>query len=432
MNEEASLNHMSINSHPRSEDNDDDDNSRVRLRDHNNDYLEQNRENQRPRRIDGYSIPGPFNDNIASRAAIRHTTISRLSSLTEKGAEPSMFSAINVQILRIIVHNPHVQNGSNIQAYSRSRFGSVRPSSMPYTRLLLCRVFSEEDGNLLVYLMESPSLNKNCNLWLNNVELRDNGVITVGAVFRIISPLPITNYLRGDIPLIETHHPVIVLKQPKSYNSIIPLDNLQGESSRAFILNGTLLSCTTYSCEKTKCGGSFCDRQRLNEWNTPIGSCGCYAQRSRGTNNLTFMYPLVKATYNGKTFVHKDFSSHLFTQIFINHDFPIGIQANDLQLSEAYWLLGNSLQSMIRFVNSNGGWTIIGWYSRGVINDKTLTGMISSTNNQNNAEVQVDGGDLNYHFCKIVPTDTSLLDTDSVNGRLLNEMKFDVNGISAS
>ena len=265
MNEEASLNHMSINSHARSEENDDDNNSRVRLRDHNNDYLDQNRQNQRPCRIDGFSIPRPFNDNIVSQAAIRHTTISRLSSLIEKGAEPSMVSAINVQVLPIIVHNPHVQNGPNVQAYSRSHFGSVCPSSMHYTRLLLCRVFSEEDGNLLVYLMESPSLNKNCNLWLNNVELRDNRVITIGAVFRIISPLPISNYLRGDIPLIKTHHPIIVLKQPKSYKSIIPLDNLQGESSRAFILNGALLSCTAYSCKKTKCGGSFCDRQRLNE-----------------------------------------------------------------------------------------------------------------------------------------------------------------------
>ena len=148
--------------------------------------------------------------------------------------------------------------------------------------------FSEKDGNLLVYIMESPSLNKNSNLWLNNIELRDNGVITIGTVFRVISPLPISNYLRGDIPLIESHHPVIVLKQPPSYHSILPSENLQGESSRAFILNGAMLSCSAYSCEKTKCGGSFCDRQRLNEWNTPVGTCGCYAQRTRGTNNLTF------------------------------------------------------------------------------------------------------------------------------------------------
>ena len=160
--------------------------------------------------------------------------------------------------------------------------------------------------------------------------------------------------------MIESHHPVIVLKQSPSYHSILPSENLQGESSRAFILNGAMLSCSAYSCEKTKCGGSFCDRQRLNEWNTPVGTCGCYAQRTRGTNNLTFLYPLVKATLNGKCFVHKEFSSNSFTQMFISNDFPIGIQANDLQLSEAYWLLGETLQQIIRLVNLNGGWSIIG------------------------------------------------------------------------
>ena len=127
---------------------------------------------------------------------------------------------------------------------------------------------------------------QNSNLWLNNVELRDNGVITIGTVFRIICLLPVTNYLRGEIPLIESHHPVIILQQPKSYNTIIPSDNLQGKSSQVFALNGAFLSCTAYSCKKTKCGGSFCDRQRLNEWNAPVGTCGCYAQRTRGTNNL--------------------------------------------------------------------------------------------------------------------------------------------------
>ena len=111
--------------------------------------------------------------------------------------------------------------------YSRPRgYGPVRPSSMPYTRLLLCRVYSEIDGSLLVYIMESPSLNKNNNLWLNNVELRDNGVITVGTVFRITCPLPVTSYLRGGIPLIETQHPVIVLNDPKTYHELPPLENL--------------------------------------------------------------------------------------------------------------------------------------------------------------------------------------------------------------
>ena len=96
--------------------------------------------------------------------------------------------------------------------------------------------FSESEGKLLVYLMESPSLNKKTNLWLNNVELRDNGVISIGTIMRIISPLPVSSYLRGDIPLIQTQYPAIVLKKPRTYLEVLPLENLQGESSRSFCI----------------------------------------------------------------------------------------------------------------------------------------------------------------------------------------------------
>ena len=53
-------------------------------------------------------------------------------------------------------------------------------------------------------------------------------------------------------------------------------------------------------------------------------------------------------------------------------------------------------------------------------------------NNQNNSEVQVDGGDLTYHFCKIIPTDSSISNKTSLIGRRINNMKFDVNDISSS
>ena len=305
------------------------DNNRIRPRELEEGELLEEPARQRPRNhqepevpvpdINDFELPEPYNDTRISQSAIRNTNLVTLNDLTLEDAEPKMRSAINVQILRIIVHNPNENKGSaGAHVYSRSRgYGPVRPSSMPYTRLLLCRVYSKIEGYLLVYIMESPSLNKNNNLWLNNVELRDNGIITVGTVFRIICPLPITSYLRGDVPLIETQHPVIVLNNPTSYYEHPPVENLQGESSRSFTLNGATLHNGSYSCEKTKCGGAFCDRQRVTEWNTPLGSCGCYAQKNRGTNNLTLLYPLIKVIPSSKSFTHKNLSSHSFTRLFL-------------------------------------------------------------------------------------------------------------------
>ena len=49
----------------------------------------------------------------------------------------------------------------------------------------------------------------------------------------------------------------------------------------------------------------------------------------------------------------------------------------------------------------------------------------NSTNNGNNSEVQVDGSELNYHFVKIIPTDSTLLNRNSHLGAVYNTLKFD-------
>ena len=118
--------------------------------------------------------------------------------------------------------------------------------------------------------------------------------------------------------------------------------------------------------------------------------------------------------------------------------FPIGLQANDLQLSEYYWNLGETIQQIITLVNQNGGWTILGWYSRGVINDRTLTGVItnstssSTISTQNNEDIQVDGADITYHFCKIVPTDSLLLDASTFFGQRYHNLLYNVSEIHSA
>ena len=86
---------------------------------------------------------------------------------------------------------------------------------------------------------------------------------------------------------------------------------------------------------------SFCDRKRLTEWNNPMGACSCYDQRSRGTNNISLLYHIMKVDHNGNTYTHKNFYSHSFTMGFLNYNFPIGVQANNLQLFDTFWFLVN-------------------------------------------------------------------------------------------
>ena len=156
---------------------------------------------------------------------------------------------------------------------------------------------------------------------------------------------------------------------------------------------------------------------------------------------MTLLYPLIKVIHTSKSFTHRNISSHSFTRLLLTCNFPIGVQANNLQLTDDYWNLGKTISSIIDLVNRNEGWTVIGWYSRGTITDKTLTTVIASNtstsntaqgNQQNNQEVQVDGSDLTYHFCKIVPTNSEFLIHNSVLNQELNELKFNVNEIRST
>lgn len=66
------------------------------------------RAHQHPRVNISFVMPRHVDTNSASAASIRRTTIVNLSSLTHLDAEPSLWQAIIIQILRIIAHNPHI------------------------------------------------------------------------------------------------------------------------------------------------------------------------------------------------------------------------------------------------------------------------------------------------------------------------------------
>ena len=65
--------------------------------------------------------------------------------------------------------------------------------------------------------------------------------------------------------------------------------------------------------------------------------------------------------------------------------------------------------SVLSYINTNGFLTVIGWYKRGTIKYKMLVsqnlGENAAGNNGNNMDaVQVDNGEVSFHFTQIVPT----------------------------
>ena len=97
---------------------------------------------------------------------------------------------------------------------------------------------------------------------------------------------------------------------------------------------------------------------------------------------------------------------------------------------EEFFDLLDRIDRVMDFIRDNGGFTIIGWYKRGLINDRSLVSNANTNNNHGNNgadTVQVDNGDVHFHIIEILPTDRSMLNHLSVLGAQLNNHKFDVN-----
>ena len=41
-------------------------------------------------------------------------------------------------------------------------------------------------------------------------------------------------------------------------------------------------------------------------------------------------------------------------------------------MSQEYFDIKDAIGNVVELVNNNGGWTVVGWYKRGVITDKSL------------------------------------------------------------
>jgi hypothetical protein len=74
-------------------------------------------------------------------------------------------------------------------------------------------------------------------------------------------------------------------------------------------------------------------------------------------------------------------------------------------------------------IDENGGFTVVYWNKKGIIQDTSLTGVT-------NEEVQVDEGSLNFHAVQILPTNSNYLDRSTTLGqKLMDIMKYNVNEI---
>ena len=90
--------------------------------------------------------------------------------------------------------------------------------------------------------------------------------------------------------------------------------------------------------------------------------------------------------------------------MFQDKYFPQTVPVTALEHTDASNIFEYSIENCVDLINDHGGFTVVMWYYRGKINDKSLIYMATQSE-----EGQVDAGSINYHIIKILPTNTNII-----------------------
>jgi hypothetical protein len=367
----------------------------------------------------------PLDSSLKRSEIISRTNSISLDSLVnESPRNISNLTRIDAQILRVVAKSSH---GSNISTRTYGSTSKTRNqvAIVNYSRLILVRIVTEEESDMVCYLMETPD--KNRDLWMRNPTLRDDGAITIGTVIRIISPEPITRLMADDIPMLETRLPVIVMKRPRELFQV-PIDTgIASNSSRAFVYRNCQVTVKSSTVEETKCAGLFCDKQRIREVLKSKNGCGCYSMQSR-RSNLVITHNLVVTNEDlGFDEYFQNYSSSKFSSLYQNKPFSSSVRKSQMQMTTQYFAMMTNIDTCIEYINDNGGFTVVGWYKRGKINDQSMDNDSNQINNRN--DDQVDNGEISYHLCVVTPSNYRFFDETNRLYTTLEASKFNVDTI---
>jgi hypothetical protein len=156
-----------------------------------------------------------------------------------------------------------------------------------------------------------------------------------------------------------------------------------------FILTSKRISLGRITLAKdSSCSGVQCDRQK------PKGECTCLHTTS--SNSLVYSFDVVfpvptRIDAEGSTTVH-GFRSLRTTELLF-HDFEQHASTitpeDELSRTSLY---RSKINTMVNYINNNGGWTIVGWF------------MLGSTSDSANSQDKVENFAITLHLSYLLPT----------------------------
>lgn len=228
-----------------------------------------------------------------------------------------------------------------------------------------------------------------------------NGAQMVGQAFLVFEPKVVANMMNGVTPILNLSNspflPVSSVEDslPEDTERYITMPSTANEA-HYFILKNKGINISLFKLAgDLSCHGIMCDRQKL------VSKCSCLYATRRSTNvyefHVTFPFPLNTEESDGKETVL--FRSLSTSNIFFQDGLDSHTTKRDEQQQEKKQrMIRSKVAQMVEYVNGNGGWTIVGWYMMGQIQDAAA-----------NSHEKVDNTNIQVHMSYLMPTRLAVL-----------------------
>lgn len=369
---------------------------------------------------------------ISSNVCTRIRTLASLNELTTESSRMEQVRTdtryVDLQLLRIVMPAPDRSTALIYSRSSRNRANTRgKGKEQTYGRMYLARIYDKLDAKAsgeMVYLLQGE--HQNNRLWQRDNQMRDNGTLSIGCYFRILCPEFVTNYVNNETPLISTLRPAILMETPTTIPSV-RVQNLGQDQSRAFVLNSANLFVQGIQVIESPCNGNVCDKQRIHELKG--GKCSCYSWKDLKSrcvfNHNIIISHLAPANHQPLKIWEEHYTSQKFSQLYLTKPVPNNVRLAHMQDSNEYFDIRECVQEMCDYVNLNGGWTVVGWYSLGMVTDKALV------NNNNETEAKVEAGETKHHIISVYPTRESFRTPNHDDYKALNDNKYNTDNMNA-
>lgn len=223
-------------------------------------------------------------------------------------------------------------------------------------RILMCADVTT-NRTFCVLLKSRDTLYKSCN------NCNVSSQLTLGDPIVIYEPVFSLRTLGNDIPIITTWNCIVPLRRNLDFPQKPIIMDTESNKQIHFIQHGCSVQISMLTVieggENVPCISNTCDRQ--------LTDCkGCTGAPHVKRNFVFSCYIDVQdqPDYNSVTHVASfKFRSYRFTQLLLADPVNFALSA---KLNIYDGLLRKSADLLAHYVNSHGGWTVIGWHRRGV------------------------------------------------------------------